>query len=542
MKLASYLSLKPKVIFTTVLILSFMTVVSFGSSPRPDARNVLVLEIRGMTYEMLERAYAPNIKYLIKNGFLGSMEARDPNEVPGSRQRVNIRRLLGRMVTCYDSLKVFQSSMNTVGVFSDTIRGPFSLQRKNFRSNESMVKDFINSSNGSNVQFSFLSFRTFTPKNNYLERDQINELTTIDSLIGIVFKSYQEKVKWEQTTVMVITDGTAAHKFQDNDIFKNTPVIIKGPGIPQIHDLNKVLSNAELMALAGSILGPVCHDSILPANRNFFSTLDTSGQEEAERVPFVNRPDILVYPVSNRNQINIELLADNEAASIYYTLDGTNPVTSGIEFKQLIPIKEAGVYTIKAATKLNENWSSTTTQIATLRNNLQSIEIDPSPDPKYTFNGADELVDGDTAALGFAAEKWLGFQGKDVNFIFNFGAKREIRNIDISALQDYDSWIFLPKKITVLVGDDRGQMVEVGSITHVSNKDDEKNIRKHFVFPITNEFIMGVNSNLIRKKKKKKSLAVKYLMVKVEASKTAPEWFTLPGAQLWFFTDEIKIE
>lgn len=512
------------------------------NSPKPGSKNVLILEVRGMTYEMLERAYVPNIKFLIKNGFLGSIEARDVNETPASRPgRVNIRRLLGRMVSCYDSLKVFQSSMNTVGVFSDTIRGPFSLQRKNYRSNESMVRDFVNSSNGSNVQFSFLSFRTFTPKNTYLDREQINELTTIDSLIGIVFKSYQEKVKWDQTTVMLITDGSAGHKYQDNDIFKNTPIIIKGPGIPTVHDINRLLTNNELMALAGSILGPDCNDSIIPPPRNFFHEIDTT-QDPAAPTLFVNRPDILIYPVQNRNQINVEFLADNEAATVFYTLDGTNPVTSGIEYKTLVPIKEAGVYTIRAATKLGEDWSAVTIQTATLRNNLQSIEIDPMPDQKYTFSGADELVDGDTASLGFAAEKWLGFQGKDVTFTFNFGGKREIHSVDISALQDYDSWIFLPKKVSIWVGDDKGQMVEVGSQTHISNKDDEKNIRKHFVFPITDEFILGVNSNLIKKKKKKKFLNVRYLMVKVEASKTAPEWFSLPGAQLWFFTDEIKIE
>ena len=56
----------------------------------------------------------------------------------------------------------------------------------------------INSNNGFGVRFSFLSFRTFSSKPNYLDREQINELSTIDSLIGIVFKSYQEKVKWDK--------------------------------------------------------------------------------------------------------------------------------------------------------------------------------------------------------------------------------------------------------------------------------------------------------------------------------------------------------
>jgi hypothetical protein len=53
-----------------------------------------------------------------------------------------------------------------------------------------MVKDFINNKNGTNVRLAFLSFRNFSASSNYLDREQINELSTIDSLIGVVFKSY----------------------------------------------------------------------------------------------------------------------------------------------------------------------------------------------------------------------------------------------------------------------------------------------------------------------------------------------------------------
>ena len=236
------------------------------------------------------------------------------------------------------------------------------------------------------------------------------------------------------------------------------------------------------------------------------------------------------------------MLADNESANLYYTINGDDPKTNGILYKDLIQIKEAGVFLIKAVTKYNSEWSSVTVQKAVLRNNLQSIEADPMPDPKYTFDGLDELVDLDTGNLSYAEDKWLGFQGKDVVFTFNFGAKRIINSIDISALQDYDSWIFLPNKITIFVGDDKSKMFEVGSVTHVSLKTDQRNIKKHFVIPITSDFLAKLSSTYIKKKRRQKSLYVKYLTVKIEANKTAPEWFTLPGAQTWFFTDEIKIE
>ena len=38
-----------------------------------------------------------------------------------------------------------------------------------------------------------LSFRNFSTSSNYLDREQINELSTIDSLIGVVFKKLPGK-------------------------------------------------------------------------------------------------------------------------------------------------------------------------------------------------------------------------------------------------------------------------------------------------------------------------------------------------------------
>ncbi|MBK9025021.1 MAG: chitobiase/beta-hexosaminidase C-terminal domain-containing protein [Saprospiraceae bacterium] len=387
-----------------------------------------------------------------------------------------------------------------------------------------------------------MSFRTFSPKANYLDRDQINELSTIDSLIGIVFKSYQEKVKWDKTTVIVLTDGNAAHKYSETEIYKQTPIIIKGPSIPEFQEPNNIIAIDDVLSLIGDILNVNCNDSIIPISKNIFTSADSSINNSIKKEFFVSRPDILIYPVLNRNQIDIELLADNESANLYYTINGDDPKTNGILYKDLIQIKEAGVFLIKAVTKYNSEWSSVTVQKAVLRNNLQSIEADPMPDPKYTFDGLDELVDLDTGNLSYAEDKWLGFQGKDVVFTFNFGAKRIINSIDISALQDYDSWIFLPNKITIFVGDDKSKMFEVGSVTHVSLKTDQRNIKKHFVIPITSDFLAKLSSTYIKKKRRQKSLYVKYLTVKIEANKTAPEWFTLPGAQTWFFTDEIKIE
>ncbi|MCO6461003.1 MAG: hypothetical protein J5I59_06340 [Saprospiraceae bacterium] len=531
-------------VFLLILCLSMAGATTYhpperGKSPQA---NVLIFQIRGMTYEMLERAYTPNMKYLIKNGFLGSLKYKNPEEQAGTGRRESVRRKLGNMARCMDTLHSGQYSMNTVGIFNDTITGPFSRIRNNYRSNESMVKDFINNNNGTNVRLVFLSFRRFSTKTSFLTREQISELTTIDSLIGVVFKSYQEKEKWEQTSVFIITDGTACHQYQPTELYKNTPIIIKDAGIPAVRNVENLIKIDDILQLAASRLGLNCKDIGLRDSSDYFSHLLAGDSTEVYNSVFVSRPDILAYPIVGKNLLEVDVLTDHENSRVYYSTDSLDPRISGIEYKGPFYLKDPGMYLIKAASNYNGIWSSVTQQSVTLRHDIASIELSPQPDPKYTFNGADELIDGDTANLSFMADKWLGFQGKDVNMFFDFGNKREIKSIDMSALQDYVSWIFLPKKVTFFVGNDRNHMVEIGSVMHHSGQFDVKNLRKHYRVDISDALLKTLGRNMVKKRKRHKTLYVKYLLIQINAQKIAPDWFSLPGAQVWFFTDEVSIQ
>ncbi|MBK7739373.1 MAG: hypothetical protein IPI42_02055 [Saprospiraceae bacterium] len=177
-----------------------------------------------------------------------------------------------------------------------------------------------------------------------------------------------------------------------------------------------------------------------------------------------------------------------------------------------------------------------------MRFNITSIELDPEPDAKYFYDGTDELIDGDTAGLSYSEEKWLGFQGTDVDMLFNFGSKREIRSVDLSALQDYYSWIFLPVRVTFFAGNDRNHLVEIGTISHAVDRNDVTIRKLHYSVIMHDALLKSLGGSIVKKKKGKRSLYVKYLRIKVEAQKVAPEWFSLPGAQVWFFTDEVRIE
>ncbi|HRG44378.1 MAG TPA: hypothetical protein PKY97_07925, partial [Saprospiraceae bacterium] len=134
-----------KYMFLPLWIVGFSLFIVVTSEARPpiknknDQKNVLIFQIRGLTYEMLERAYTPNIKYLIKNGFLGSMKYRNPEDQNPSGRRGYIKSKIGDIAQCLDSIHSGLYTLNSVGSFNDTILGPFNRLNKNYRSNESMV-------------------------------------------------------------------------------------------------------------------------------------------------------------------------------------------------------------------------------------------------------------------------------------------------------------------------------------------------------------------------------------------------------------------
>lgn len=504
-----------------------------------DETKVLILEVRGLTFEMLERAYTPNINYLIANGMLTTMEQREVASLAIGQRRTGsgVRGKIGRLANCLDSTYSIKSSLYTTGISSDTIIGYFSQRRKNFRSNESMIKDFVNSGNASNVRFSFISFRTIGSVNGFVDREQINSLTTIDSLIGIVFKSYQEKLKWDKTSVVLLTDGTASHHYRQDDPYSFTPLIVTGNGIPKFVNLEQSYSSDDVLDLALQLMGVECE--ILTAD--YTSTKQFTRTDEKSNIFFLPRPDILISRFANKNQYGMDLSTDIEDVTLFYTINGSDPRTSGIQYRGQVLFKDPGVYPIRAVALKNGHFSVVTEHVIKLRDGIYSVDVYPLPDPKYTWDGVDELIDEDTANVDFAVDKWLGFQGQDVTIEFNFGDKRVISGVDLTALQDFQSWIFFPVKVTAYIGNDKNNMVEAGSVSYEVSPNDNQKMRRHFNIGFTQHFINSLGSQYIKKQNRSKYLNVRYLTLKIENIKTAPDWFSLPGAQTWFFTDEVRV-
>lgn len=121
------------------------------------------------------------------------------------------------------------------------------------------------------------------------------------------------------------------------------------------------------------------------------------------------------------SEIEVELIADVSPSSIYYTLDGTDPISQGMEYETAIKFDEEGTYTIKAVVKSDKNIYSNVVSSkyiikfaapdvpivvpdgGTLVDGIISVEIPEGCVAYYTWDGTDPNVSSDQYVEGIIA-------------------------------------------------------------------------------------------------------------------------------------------
>ena len=123
-------------------------------------------------------------------------------------------------------------------------------------------------------------------------------------------------------------------------------------GTLAINGTNATISNIDASEVTFTQGGSKGHVRIITLTVNY----------SAPAAAGVATPAFSVEAGTKYNPFNVELTTEEEEASIYYTLDGSDPEENGIEYTAPIEINEFGTTTtIKAATCLEGDWSNVAT-------------------------------------------------------------------------------------------------------------------------------------------------------------------------------------
>ena len=144
----------------------------------------------------------------------------------------------------------------------------------------------------------------------------------------------------------------------------------------------------------------------------------------------------------------------------------------------------------------------------------------------YPANKEIALVDGKIGSLDFRDGNWQGFFGKNIEVIIDLGHPSEdFYELVMNCYQYVNSWIFIPKSISVETSMDKKLWVKNNFIKFFP-KNNEKN---------RNRRIQEIKINPVKKFK------AQYLKIIIENYGKVPQWHEAAGSDSWTFLDEVQV-
>ena len=147
-----------------------------------------------------------------------------------------------------------------------------------------------------------------------------------------------------------------------------------------------------------------------------------------------------------------------------------------------------------------------------------SITLRTQPHASYATGGPLTLVDGVRNTLGMSrSSQFLGFWGGDLDATLDLGQPTSLSVIRLHCFEQPASWIYAPKRVELLAGNDLLQLRRIGTMTLNSTG-------AHPVFEIH------------------KKLKVRYLKIIAANKGRIPDGQPGSGHDAWLFADEISVE
>ncbi len=210
-----------------------------------------------------------------------------------------------------------------------------------------------------------------------------------------------------------------------------------------------------------------------------------------------------------------------EALSLYYTLDGSDPDKGSIKYSRPFILSAPAV--IKAIHFDNKGNKSRIVEAEFYQiPEGRSITLENPHSHIYSAGGELALIDQQRGTTDFRSGAWQGWQGPDLIAIVDLGKRQTVNEIGLSCLQAQNIWIFLPTQVEFFVSDNGTDFRSVGVLENTipSRKGDS------FIHEFTNFF---------------KGLKTRYIKVVATSIGKCPEWHKGAGGDAWIFADEIFI-
>lgn len=145
-----------------------------------------------------------------------------------------------------------------------------------------------------------------------------------------------------------------------------------------------------------------------------------------------------------------------------------------------------------------------------------------APNKAYQPIADKALTDGLYGGTSYV-ESWVGWEGRDADFILDMGEEKSFSTITTDFLQQLGAWVLLPKSVTYSYSTDNKTYTTMGTVPFAEDRD------------VSVKFIPGTVSLSA-------PVTARYIRVKIETIGVCPPWHYGVGYPAWFFLDEVSVE
>ncbi len=233
-------------------------------------------------------------------------------------------------------------------------------------------------------------------------------------------------------------------------------------------------------------------------------------------VPFVKNSEQVF---SDRMEIALDCIDPN--AKIYYTLDGSEVSSASAKYQKPFVIDNSVELKAIAISDGLVPSKPIRAEFFKLNTDRKLVSCTP-PDPQYAAGGKMGLMDLIRGGDDFRTGSWQGWQGQDVEMIFDLGKAQDVSSIKACLIQDVGSWILMPKSVRYYISSDGKSFKQIAEMSTNVNPRDEGGIVRE----------LGPEMNLKN---------VQYVKLELDYFGKLPEWHLGAGGEAFIFMDEVLI-
>ena len=494
-------------IYFTVIVLHLVVVLPVISLPQNKSGKVILIGIDGMSTDGFQTARIPGMMELIQNGAL-SIKTRGVMPTVSAPNWETILTGAGPEQTgvtkngwTVKNHTIEPEVTDKEGYFPSI----FTIIREQMpRAKTALFYDWkglahlVNNKNINKVEFSDEMGKTFAKAIPYIVQDRpdfafiyagfpdemghkygwgtpeyYKSIEAVDALIGRLVHAMKIEGLLDQYTFIVVTDHGGVSKGHGGETMAEieVPWIISGPRIIK----NRLISEPnELMNTSPTIASIL--DLKIPAEwigRPVSSVFSGTDASLKNTLMFLPKPGVSLKSGVYIEDQSLEMDSPDDGCQVRLTFNGKHPNSKSMLYTG--PILLTKTVTVKAISIKDGNKSEETTVEFVKLKGFKSIILTEPPDDKFPGKGPVSLLDGKMGSVDIHDPAWIGFEGKNIEVIIDFGADRKIKKLGLNCLTLVHDSVFLPGKVEFYKSSDGKDFTLIGTVTPKTGNEKQMN-------------------------------------------------------------------